>query len=63
VNKRTKLGTVPVPADASGVVRGIQGTTPRLVFESGKHLIGVTAQGPNGFESDPRQITTWVEIP
>jgi len=63
VAQRTKLATIPLPDTKKGLVRGIEGTTPPLVFESGKHLIGVTAQGPNGFESDPRQITTWVEIP
>jgi hypothetical protein len=61
--KRVKLGSIPVPAGASGLVKGISGTTEPLLFNSGKHLIAVTAQRPDGSESNPRKCTTIVEIP
>jgi len=61
--KRVKLGSIPVPAGASGQVKGISGITEPLLFNSGKHLIAVTAQLPDGSESNPRKCTTIVEIP
>jgi hypothetical protein len=35
----------------------------KLDFESGKHLISVTAQGPDGRQSRKSICTTWVTIP
>jgi hypothetical protein len=62
VTKRTKLFSSPPPPGATGVVKGIRLTTPTLLFESGKHMLAVTAQTPAGTESDPKQCITWVEI-
>ncbi len=61
--KRVKLGSIPVPAGASGLVKGISGTTEPLLFNPGKHMIAVTAQLPDGSESNPRKCATVVEIP
>lgn len=62
VAKRTKLFSSPPPQTAKGVVKAITLTTPTLLFESGKHLLAVTAQTPAGTESDPKQCVTWVTI-
>jgi hypothetical protein len=61
--KCTKLACLAVPSDAKGLVKGLSVTTPSLLFETGKHLLAVTAQMPNGKESDPMKCTVWVEIP
>lgn len=63
VAKRTKLGVIPLPSNPKGLVRRISGTTPPLLFESGKHLFAVTAQMPNGKESDPDSCTAWADVP
>lgn len=63
VAHRTKLMTIPVPPHAHGKVKGISATTPLLLFESGKHLIAVVAQSPQGAESDPVLCRVWVTIP
>ncbi len=63
ISKRAKLGTIPVPPGAKGLVKGISVTTQPLVFESGRHLLSVTAQMPNGLESDSGKCTVWVEVP
>lgn len=63
VRNRTKLVSIPVAQDAHGLVSGITATTPPLLFESGRHLIAVVAQTPDGVESDPNQCTVWVNIP
>ena len=64
--KRYKLFTVPVPPKPRGLVHGISGTSPPLTFESGKHLLAVTAlesvTNPND-ESNPQVCTMWVTIP
>lgn len=63
VKHRTKLFVIPVPPGAKGLVQGITGTSPKLDFESGKHLLSVSAQEPDGTESKHRACTTWIEIP
>ena len=60
---RAKLFTIPVPDGAKGQMRGITATSPKLDFESGKHLISVTAQGPDGKQSRKSVCTTWIVIP
>jgi hypothetical protein len=62
-SKRSTLFTIPVPAGAKALVHGITGTSPKLTFESGKHLIAVVAQEPGDNESDPSVCSTWVTIP
>lgn len=61
--KRVKLGSIPVPPGAKGLVTGISATTQPLLFEPGRHLLAVTAQMPNGSESDSESCTIWVEVP
>ena len=61
--KPYKLFTIAVPADASGAVTGISGESQPLLFESGKHLIGVVAQEDSGEESSPFASAVWVKIP
>jgi hypothetical protein len=64
VKHRTKLFVIPVPPKHVGLVHGITGKSPtKLDFESGKHLISVIAQEPDGKESKHRACTTWIEIP
>ena len=49
--KPYKLFEIPVPADASGAVKGISAESQPLLFEPGKHLVAVTAQKDSGEES------------
>ncbi len=67
------LGTVPLPANAQGLIHGISGTTSLNVFSSGLHRIAVTAQGPpppvsQGPDAKPAESPrsacfTWVTTP
>jgi hypothetical protein len=69
-NHAYPIGTVALPDSPYGQKRGIAGKTDPHVFESGKHLIAVTAQEP---EPPPHPLesstagctscTTWVNIP
>lgn len=61
--KPYKLFTIPVPAGASGKVKGISAESQPLLFESGKHLLGVSAQRESGEESNPHATTFWATIP
>ena len=61
--KPYKLFTIPVPADANGPVKGISGVSQPLLFESGKHLLTVTAQKDSGEESSPSASSVWATIP
>ncbi len=61
--KPYKLFEIPVPADASGAVKGISGESQPLLFESGKHLLAVTAQKDSGEESSASASAVWVKIP
>jgi hypothetical protein len=63
IPKRTKLGSMPVPAGATGPVKGISFTTEPFLFNSGRHMVAVSAQMPNGAESDLSKCTTIVRIP
>ena len=63
IANRVKLGSMPVPSGASGLVKGISGTTERLLFNSGRHLLAVSAQMPDGSESDLSKCTIIVRIP
>jgi hypothetical protein len=56
------LFAVPVPENAHGVMTGITATSPRVLFEVGKHRIGVSAQTADGKESAPRACKTIIEI-
>ncbi len=61
--QRFQLFTIPVPQNAKGTVKGITGTSPPLAFESGRHLIAVTAQMPDKKESNPSVCQFWVTVP
>ena len=63
IPKRTKLGSIPVPAGATGLVKGISFTTESFLFNPGRHMVAVSAQMPNGLESDLSKCTTIVKIP
>lgn len=45
-DKPFEIGTVALPANPKGKAQGISGKSDPRVFESGKHLIAVTAQEP-----------------
>jgi hypothetical protein len=60
--KRVKLGSLPVPAGAKGLVKGISFTTDRRLFNPGKHMVAVSAQLADGMESDVRKCSTIVKI-
>ncbi len=61
--KATFLFPIALPASPVNLVHAITGTSPKLDFESGKHLISVTAQGPDGKQSRKSVCTTWITIP
>ena len=58
-----KIFSIPTPAGASGVVKGIPGQSPRRVFEPGPHILAVTAESAAGTESEVTGSTTTVVIP
>jgi hypothetical protein len=62
IPKRVKLGSISVPAGASGFVKNISATTDPLLFNSGRHMLAVSAQMPNGLESDLSKCTTIVKV-
>jgi hypothetical protein len=62
VENRTRLFTIPVDPAAKGIVKGITGTSPVLLFAPGKHLISVVAQTPSNQKSTPEACTAWIEI-
>jgi hypothetical protein len=63
IPKRVRLGSIPVPSGAMGLVKGISGTSESHLFRSGRHRIAVSAQMPNGMESDLSECTTIIKIP
>ena len=60
--KPYKLFSIPAPADAKGLTKGITATSPRMLFGVGRHRIGVAAASANGKESPPIDCNTIVEI-
>jgi len=59
---RVKLGSLPVPTVAKGLVRGISFTTERRLFSPGKHMVAVSAQLADGMESDVSRCSAIVKI-
>jgi hypothetical protein len=57
------LFPIPLPANPVGAVHGITRTGPPIDFESGKHLISVSAMTPDGHHSLHKLCTTWITIP
>jgi hypothetical protein len=60
--KPYRLFSIPAPADAKGVMKGITATSPRMLFVIGKHRIGVAAVSASGKESPPIDCDIVVEI-
>jgi len=60
---RTKLFYIPVGTVTEASVKEYTATSPLILFESGRHLIGMAAQTAENVESDPRACKTWFEIP
>lgn len=63
ISRRVKLATFAPPDGAEGFVKGVSGTTKPLLFNPGKHMLAISAQMPNGLESDLIKCTTMVKIP
>lgn len=63
IPKRVKLGSFASPAGATEHVKGMSVTTKSLTFKPGRHMFAVSAQMPNGMESDLSKCTTIVKIP
>ncbi len=57
------LFPIPLPPNPVGAVHGITKTGPPIDFESGKHLISVSAMSPDGTHSRRSLCTTWITIP
>ncbi len=57
------LFPIPLPANPVGTVHGITKTGPPTDFESGKHLISVSAMSPDGTHSKRSLCSTWITIP
>jgi hypothetical protein len=62
ISNRVKLGSIPAPANATGFVKGITGTTKPFLFTSGRHMVAVSAQMADGSESDLYQCTKIIKI-
>jgi hypothetical protein len=62
IAKKVPLGSVPAPAGATGLMKGISFTTDRRLFRSGKHMVTVSAQLENGLESDLQKFTAIVKM-
>jgi hypothetical protein len=57
------LFPIPLPSKPAGQRKGITQAGPPLDFESGKHLISVSAMSPDGTHSRRSLCTTWITIP
>ncbi len=57
------LFPIPLPANPVGKVKAITKAGPPIDFESGKHLISVSAMSPDGTHSLRSLCTTWITIP
>jgi hypothetical protein len=63
IKSATMLFPIALPTNPVGAVHGITAISPKLDFESGKHLISVSAMGPDGKHSNKSLCTTWIVIP
>lgn len=64
LKRRFQLFTIPVPPHAKGSMRGITGKSPSLPFQSGRHLIAISAQmSDDKTESFPGKCAVWVKVP
>ena len=62
ISNRMKLGSMPAPLGATGYVQGISVTTEPFLWGPGQHRLAVSAQMPNGQESDLSKCTTIIKI-
>ena len=62
ISNPRKLGSIPAPVGATDYVKGISVTTKPFLWFPGKHRLAVSAQMPNGKESDLSKCTTIIEI-
>ncbi|MGB7437434.1 MAG: hypothetical protein WBR26_10515 [Candidatus Acidiferrum sp.] len=63
IPKRVKLGAIPVPNGATGFVKGISATSQPFQIKSGNHKFAVSAQRPDGIESDFSKCMIKVKVP
>jgi hypothetical protein len=59
---RVQLFSIPVSPAAVGLVKGIGGTSQPLPLAAGEHLLGVTAQSPQGAESEAGLCTATFKV-
>src|ERR1700728_1475294 len=57
------LFPIPLPSNTTGLVKGITKASPPLDFESGTHLVSVSAMSADGTHSLRSLCTTWITIP
>jgi len=62
ISNPKKLGSIPAPVGATDYVKGISVTTKPFLWLPGKHRLAVSAQMPNGQESDLSKCTTMIKI-
>ncbi|HTQ97976.1 MAG TPA: hypothetical protein VMH89_14285 [Candidatus Acidoferrum sp.] len=62
IEKKTTLGTAPLPEHPKGLMH-VSATTDPILFDPGRHLIAVSAEMDDGTQSDPRRCTTIVKVP
>jgi hypothetical protein len=60
--RRMRLFSIPVSPGAVSLVKGISGTSQPLPLAAGEHSLGVTAQSPDGAESEVGLCTTTVKV-
>jgi hypothetical protein len=63
IKNATMMFPIPLPLHPVGAIHGITATSPLLDFESGKHLVSVSAMSPDGTHSRRSLCTTWITIP
>jgi hypothetical protein len=63
INNATMMFPIALPIHPVGAIHGITATSPLLDFESGKHLVSVSAMSPDGTHSKRSLCTTWITIP
>jgi hypothetical protein len=60
--RRIQLFSIPVSPGAVGLVKGISGTSQPVPLAAGEHSLSVTAQSPDGSESEASLCTTTVRV-
>jgi hypothetical protein len=60
--KHEWLFSIPVPTQASGLVKGITGTSQPLALDPGKHVLAVTAESADNAESETKVCTTTIYV-